>query len=157
MSVSTVCNRSFLDHGRSFLQSAGRTNADALSAGDTSGFDQRFFHVRFDNRVEASVHQTQRAYAHNFVADSDAKTAKDTLVRVSDDERMIIFEFDGVLIACKSFRFDIVLMRKVDQLTFEVVVASAFQTSGSLRLCLLCGVTRQGMTSLKLSFLSSAD
>ena len=53
-----------------FLQSACRTYADALTTRDTSGFDQRFFHVRFNDRVETSVYQTQSANAHNFVTDS---------------------------------------------------------------------------------------
>ncbi|MFQ9892439.1 MAG: hypothetical protein ACLRWH_04580 [Emergencia sp.] len=45
---------------------------------------------------------------------------------------MIVNEFDHVLIACKSIRFYIVFVCKVDQFTFVVVMASAFQTSGSL-------------------------
>ena len=99
------------------------------------------------------MYQTQRADADNFVADSDAKTTKDTLVRVSDDERMVIFEFDGVLIARESFRFDIVLVRKVDQLTFEIVVTAAFQTSGSLRHRLFFGErARNDFAEVILSF-----
>ena len=121
--------RSFLDHGSLFLERAGRTYAYALTAGNTAGFDERFFHVRLNNRVEASVNKTQSANAHNLVADSYAKSAKDTLVRISYDERVSVLVFDGILVPCESFRVHFVLVRKVDELTFKVVVAAAFKAS----------------------------
>ena len=42
---------------------------------------------------------------------------------------MIILVLYGALFTGKSFRMNIVLVSKVDELTFKVVVTAAFQTS----------------------------
>ena len=75
------------------------------------------------------MYQSQSSYAHYLVADSHAEAAEDALVRVSYDERMIVFVLYGALFTGKSFRMNIVLVSKVDELTFKVVVTATFQTS----------------------------
>ena len=54
---------------------------------------------------------------------------------------MSILVFHEVLVTCKSLRMNVVLMCEIYQLAFEVVVASALETSHSLCLCLLCSVS----------------
>ena len=66
---------------------------------------------------------------------------------------MSIFEFNCILVTRESFRMYIVLVCKVNQLTFEVVVASAFQTSGSFFNSLFfCVCVRNNFTEVIFSF-----
>ena len=99
------------------------------------------------------MNQSQSSYSHYLVADSYAEAAEDTLVRISYDKRMIIFEFDGVLLTCKSFRVNVILVSEVYQLTFKVIVTSAFQTSRSLCYSLFfCESFRYYFAEIVLSF-----
>ena len=68
---------------------------------------------------------------------------------------MLVVIIDAVLVTSESFRLHIILMRQVDQLALEVVVAAALQTSGGFFLSLLRSESiRNDLGEVVLSLLS---
>ena len=132
--------RNGLLDGQAFSQSTGGAYADALAAGYTARFGQRHFQTRLNYSVETSVHQTQGADAHDLVANAHAQAAEDALVGVAHDKRMLILVIHLVNLSGKARGIDIVLVGKVDQLTFVVIVAAALQAAVGIGQRLLFGV-----------------
>ena len=67
---------------------------------------------------------------------------------------MIVFKFYFVDVACKSVRFNIILVCKIYELAFKVVVASALKTSVCFLNCLLFVIAVNNLCEVVFSFFS---
>ena len=102
--------------------------------GDTSGLGKRLLESRHYNCIKSTFHKAECSYAHNLVAGTYAESAEDTLVGISQDERMLVVEFHFIDISSKAIRLYVIHIRVRDQLTLEVIRYIRIPDSGELPL-----------------------
>ena len=145
-SIHSFCiQRNRFLQGEILLKSACGAYAYALAAGDTSCLGKRLLESRHNNCIKSTFHKTESSYAHNLVAGTYTESAEDTLVGISQDERMLVMVVHFVHIACETVRIHVIHIRVRDQLTLEVVFTSAFQTAVSFLNCLILVVSENNL------------
>ena len=153
--ICNVCiqrNRFF--QGKIFLKSTCRADTYTLTTGNTSCLCQRLFQSRHNNCIKSSFYKTKCANTHNFIAGTNTKSTEDTLVRISQDKRMLVVEFHLVDISCKTIWLNAVHIGICDQFTFKVIFTSTFQTSMSLFYSLLFVISEYYFCEVVFSFFS---